>query len=109
MRHPATRLCPASGARLSGSWRSCGRRSLALFVPALLCPAGCSQSPSLNVLGSFFPAWLLCSAIGVAAAVLCRVLLGAVRLHRHVLAPQLAYLAVAVAVTLFTWLIRFGQ
>jgi hypothetical protein len=59
--------------------------------------------------GSFFPAWLLCAGIGLAAAAACRVILGAVRLHSQVLAPPLSYLAVAVAVTLFTWLYRFGQ
>ena len=52
---------------------------------------------------------MLCSVIGIAAAVLCRAVLGAVRLHRYVLAPPFAYLAVAVAVTLFTWLSWFGQ
>ena len=79
------------------------------LLTALLWPAGCSQSPSQDILGSFFPAWLLCSAIGVAAAILCRVMLGAVRLHGYVLAPPLAYLAVAAAVTLFVWLSWFGQ
>ena len=79
------------------------------WLLALLCPAGCSQSPSQDILGSFFPAWILCSTIGIAAAVLCRVVLGVVRLHPYVAAPPLAYLAVAVAVTLFTWLTWFGQ
>jgi YtcA family len=82
---------------------------LRLAVGALIFPAGCSQAPSQNVLGSFFPAWLLCTALGLAAAVACRVILGAVRLDKQLLAPPLGYLAVAVAVTLFTWLYRFGQ
>ena len=85
------------------------RRATVPFMPALLCLAECTQSPSQDVLGSFFPAWILCSAIGVIVAVSCRVVLGAVRLHKYVLAPTLAYLAIAVAVTLFTWLIRFGH
>ena len=93
--------------RAKPSPRPCG--SFAGLVPALLCSAGCSQSPSQNILGSFFPAWILCSAIGIVAAVFCRALLGAVRLHPFVLAPPIAYLAVAVAATLFTWLIWFGQ
>jgi hypothetical protein len=52
---------------------------------------------------------LLCAAIGLAAAVACRVILGAVRLDKQLLAPPLGYLAVAIAVTLLTWLYRFGQ
>ena len=78
-------------------------------APALLWLAGCSQSPSQNILGSFFPAWILCSAIGVAAAILCRVALGAVGLHQYVLAPPLAYLAITAAVTLSLWLVWFGH
>ena len=52
---------------------------------------------------------MLCTAIGIIAAVAIRLLLGAIGLDKHVLAPPLAYLSVAVAVTLFAWLIRFGQ
>jgi hypothetical protein len=76
---------------------------------ALVCPAGCSPAPSQNIVGSFFPAWMLCAGIGFCAAVACRVILGAVRLDKQVLAPLVGYLAVAVAVTLFTWLTWFGQ
>ncbi len=93
----------------SGSWRHLEGRGLLPFVPALLCPAGCSQSPSQDIMGSFFPAWMLCGVIGIAAAILCRVVLGAVRLHEHVLAPTLAYLAVTTAVTLVSWLTWFGH
>jgi hypothetical protein len=75
----------------------------------LLLPAACSPAPSQNILGSFFPSWMLCTAIGVGAAILLRLLLGAVGLDKQVLAPPLTYLAVAIAATLFAWLIRFGQ
>ena len=52
---------------------------------------------------------MLCTAIGIIVAVVLRLILGAIGLDKHVLAPPLAYLAVVVAVTLFTWLTRFGQ
>ena len=26
----------------------------------MLCAAGCSRAPTFNILGSFFPAWILC-------------------------------------------------
>jgi hypothetical protein len=76
---------------------------------ALLVPAGCSPAPSQDILGSFFPSWMLCTAIGVAVAVSFRIVFGVVGLDKHLLAPPLAYLGVTVAVTLFTWLYRFGQ
>ena len=78
-------------------------------LPGLVFPSGCSRAPAQNILGSFFPSWILCTLIGIAAAAAARLLLGAAGLDRHVLAPPLAYLAVAIAVALFTWLIQFGQ
>ena len=88
--------------------RGCGMASRFSLI-ALLCPAGCSQAPSQNVLGSFFPAWILCSVVGLCVAIAVRVALGIVKLDKYLLAPPLAYLGVAMAVTLFVWLYQFGQ
>jgi hypothetical protein len=52
---------------------------------------------------------MLCASIGIVAAIVCHVILVAIRLNKHVLMPPLGYIAVAVAVTLFSWLYRFGQ
>jgi hypothetical protein len=74
-----------------------------------MCATACSASPSQDLLGSYFPAWMLCASIGIVAAIVCHVILVAIRLNKHVLMPPLGYIAVAVAVTLFSWLYRFGQ
>ena len=71
-----------------GSWQSLGGGGLMPAVLALLCPAGCSQSPSQDIMESFLPAWILCSVIGIAAAVLCRAVLDAARLSKHMLARR---------------------
>jgi hypothetical protein len=103
----------ASGADISRVRGGRSRRNCTgAFGPgllALLSPAGCSQAPSQNILGSFFPSWLLCGALGLAAALVCRIVLGTAGLDKTVLAPPLGYLAVAVAVTSFVWLLQFGQ
>ena len=78
-----------------------------LLVP--LCLAGCGTAPSMNILGSFFPAWLLCGALGVFAAIACRLILGATGLNQHVLSPPLSYFALAVASGLFIWGGELGQ
>ena len=78
-----------------------------LLGPLLL--AGCGTAPAQDILGSFFPAWILCGALGLGAAIACRLILGAVGLNQHVLAPPFSYLAVAVAVAVFVWLLQFGQ
>ena len=76
---------------------------------AATCLTGCTSAPSQDVLGSFFPAWMLCAGCGIASAAACRILLGFAKLDKLVLAPLVGYLAVAIAVTLVVWLYRFGQ
>ncbi len=71
--------------------------------------AGCSRSPSQDIMGSFFPSWLLCLLIGVVAAVVCRVVLARIGVAEHVLAPMLAYPAAGLAVTFLVWLVWFGN
>lgn len=78
------------------------------LAPVLLL-ACCDRAPSQDILGSFFPAWMLCAALGIVAAAGCRLLLGALSLNEHLIAPAFGYLATAVAVTLLVWLVRFGQ
>ena len=74
----------------------------------LMTMSGCSAAPSQNILGSFFPAWLLCAALGVVAAVICWRLLVAARISEYLIAPPLVYLAIAASVTLLIWLVRSG-
>ena len=76
---------------------------------AILFLAGCSASPEQNLLGSFFPAWMLCAAAGVVGAVILRQALGALGVDRHLIAPPLTYLCAAVAGTLLVWLLWFGH
>ena len=67
--------------------------------------AGCSAAPSQDILGSYFPGWIACLALG---AVVCRQLLVAIGVNGFVLAPLLTYLAIAGTITLLVWLLRFG-
>src|SRR5262245_55029551 len=64
----------------------CGwKRSLARVVPVLSTApavlAGCTgrSAPSLTVFGAFFPSWMLCALIGVAAAIAARAAFVALR------------------------------
>src|SRR5215470_6738805 len=49
-----------------GQRRGWGRLTVA--VPLAL--PGCGVAPSVNVLGSFFPAWLICIVVGVVLTIL---------------------------------------
>ena len=49
----------------------------------LVC-SGCSRAPSVSIIGSFFPIWMICIAAGVVAAFLERVVLVRLGLEQHV-------------------------
>ena len=83
------------------------RLAAASVVPGWL--AGCSAAPTQNIMGSFFPAWLLCVVIGVVAAVGLRLVLGAVGAHGYVVVPLLTYVATALATAMLAWLVWFGH
>jgi hypothetical protein len=52
------------------------RKLVVLFSSAayILC-SGCSRAPSVSVIGSFFPIWMICIAAGVVAAFVGRAIL----------------------------------
>jgi hypothetical protein len=76
--------------------------SAALCAAAL---AGCSAAPSHNILGSYFPSWMICALVGLLATVIIRQILVSVGIDRTLPAPLLVYLALAVAGAFATWLI----
>jgi hypothetical protein len=67
--------------------------------------SSCSRAPSVDVLGSFFPAWLVCFVAGIVLAALVRLLL--LRLNRNVPFPILAYPSLAAFFTFMLWLVFF--
>jgi YtcA family len=74
-----------------------------LLGPLLL--AGCSRAPSVDILGSFFPAWLFCLILAVLLATLIRLVM--LRLRVNVALPNLAYPSLAALLTFALWLIFF--
>ena len=66
---------------------------------------GCSSSPSRNILGSYFPSWMICALAGMGATVVLRVVLTKLGIDAELPAPILIYLAFATAVSLGMWLL----
>jgi YtcA-like protein len=97
----------------SGRWLRAGRcrsASLALSRAAVtLSVSGCSYSPTQDLFGSYFPAWMLCAAIGIVAAVIIRQILAVSGINDYVVAPLLTYTGLAVSATLLAWLLWFGH
>ena len=72
---------------------------------AALVLAGCGRAPSFDILGSFFPAWLVCLAAGLLLTVVFRWLL--VRVQIVIAAPILTYPSLTALITLALWLAFF--
>ena len=85
--------------------RSASPGVLALVVPL----AGCGRAPSVNVLGSFFPAWLICIVTGVVLTVVTRQVLVAMTLASELGPPALVYPCLAAFWIFATWLVVFGS
>ena len=86
------------------------RGPLGLWLVAIALPvAACSYSPTMDLLGSYFPAWMLCAVIGIVAAVIIRQILAVAGINDYVVAPLLTYTALAVSATLLAWLLWFGH
>lgn len=66
--------------------------------------AGCNTAPSQNILGSYFPSWMICALAGLAGAVIVHRLLALASLDKTLPAPLLVYLAIAVALAFAVWL-----
>ena len=81
----------------------CPRYGVAL-LPWLL--SGCSRSPTFDIVGSFFPAWLVCLFLGILLATLAHWLL--LRLKIGVVFPVLVYPSLTALFTFLLWLLFFS-
>ena len=75
---------------------------------AMLACTGCSRAPSFNILGSFFPAWLLCGVIGIALAVATRFIFLRTNFEKELSPLILVYPCLALFYTFTTWLLFFS-
>lgn len=82
-----------------------GLRRVAIALPV----AACNYSPTMDLFGSYFPAWMLCAAAGIVATVIIRQILAVAGINDYVVAPLLTYAGLAVSATLLAWLFWFGH
>lgn len=80
---------------------------LSYGIALLLCPlAGCTRAPSFDIVGSLFPAWLVCLLLGILLAIAARWLL--LRQKIAVVWPILVYPSLAALFTFLLWLVFFS-
>jgi hypothetical protein len=75
-----------------------------VFLPAMLVLAGCGRAPAFDILGSFFPAWLLCLAVAILLTVVSQALLSR---YVEVVWPVLVYPSLTAIFCFSLWLVLF--
>lgn len=76
-------------------------RTLGLVLSPAIC-TGCSRAPSFDILGSFFPAWLVCLVLALLLTLSAHWLLSRVRVTLAL--PVLTYPSLTALFTFALWL-----
>lgn len=89
--------------------RSSTRRLWTSFVTSLfvLTIAGCSGSPTFNILGSYFPSWLVCLGISIGLTLLAHMYVTAKKLADQLWPLPIIYSALLCFFSCTLWLIFF--
>jgi YtcA family len=85
------------------------RRKL-ICLPLALFWSGCSDnehSPTVDILGSYFPAWIICIVLGLMLTLIARQILIGLKLNAHLRPAPLVYISMLVSFTLVLWLSFF--
>jgi hypothetical protein len=74
-------------------------------APLLAFLSGCDGAPSRNILGSYFPSWMVCALVGLALALVARAVFKASGILGELPAPLVVMAAIGCAGTFAMWLI----
>ena len=75
-----------------------------LLVLSVLFFTGCGRAPAFDIVGSFFPAWMVCFAVATVLTVISRALLNH---YVEILWPVLIYPSLAAIFSCALWLVLF--
>jgi hypothetical protein len=85
-----------------------GRRQFrGLIVVLAMAGAGCHRAPSIDVIGSFLPVWMVCLSLAVALSFLMRYFLLRYHMESEVGPLALFYPCVVILLTCVLWLVFF--
>lgn len=74
------------------------------FLLTTLSLTGCGRAPSFDILGSFFPAWLICFFVAILLTVLAREVL---RRYVEIVWPMVTYPSLTALFAFALWLTLF--
>jgi hypothetical protein len=87
--------------------RTIGGGGTAASSAATLLLAGCSRAPTFNLLGSFFPAWIVCGVIGILLTIAIRLFFVRIKLEQQLKPLLVVYTCLAALLTFTLWLLFF--
>jgi YtcA family len=79
-----------------------------IAIGGLCAIAGCARAPSFNILGSFFPAWLICMIAGVVLAAVVKWILTALKWEKLISWGIIVYPCLAAFFAFTLWLLFFS-
>ena len=65
--------------------------------------SGCERAPSFDILGSYFPGWLVCLTVALLLTAMARLVL--LRLKVELVAPLVVYPCLLASLTFAQWLL----
>jgi hypothetical protein len=65
------------------------------------------RSPTLDVLGSYFPAWMACIVSGILLTLIAQQLLIGFKLNAHLHPAPVVYIFMIILFTMAVWLVLF--
>jgi hypothetical protein len=78
------------------------------LLPLVLMLSGCSRNPNVEIVGSYFPGWMICLVCGVVLTAIAHTLLRRRHAHHAIGHPVLIYPAMLVFFTCILWLCFFA-
>lgn len=80
---------------------------MVLLLPAIFLLGGCAYSPTVDVLGSYFPSWMACIIIGLILTLIVRLLLIGFGIYPYLRIKTLVFPCMLILFTLAVWLVFF--
>jgi YtcA family len=74
-------------------------------APMLSLLESCDGAPSRNILGSYFPSWMVCALVGLALALAARAIFKATGILKELPVPLVVMAAIGCVGTFTLWLI----
>lgn len=79
-----------------------------LVFPCIALLAGCNRNPNVEVVGSYFPGWMICLVLGVVLTGLAHSFLRRRHAQHSIGHPALIYPAMVTFFTCLLWLLLFA-